>query len=76
MLAIRLPDARVWVLEPTLLAILPDIDAMRTMLPWILFAAMSFATALAVMKDPGDDVRNHPTSRRVEEIGLQNKTYR
>ena len=35
---------------------LPDIDAIRTMLPWILFATMSFATALAVMKDPEDDV--------------------
>jgi len=31
---------------------LPDMDAMRTMLPWILFATMSFATALAVMKEP------------------------
>jgi hypothetical protein len=32
---------------------LPDIEAMSTMLPWTLFATMSFATALAVMKDPG-----------------------
>jgi hypothetical protein len=36
----------------TLLAMLPDIEAMRTMLPWILFATMSLATAFAVMKDP------------------------
>jgi hypothetical protein len=41
-----------WGLRLTLLAMLPDMDAMRTMLPWILFATMSFATALAVMKDP------------------------
>ena len=40
----------------TLLAMLPDMDAMRTMLPWILFATMSFATAFAVMKDPGYNV--------------------
>lgn len=39
-------------LSLTLLAMLPDIDAIRTMLPWILFATMSLATALAVMKDP------------------------
>lgn len=35
---------------------LPDIDAMRTMLPWILFATMSLATAFAVMNDPNISV--------------------
>jgi hypothetical protein len=45
--------------ELTLLAMLPDIDAMRTMLPWTLFATISFATALAVMKDPEMLVSTH-----------------
>lgn len=49
----------------TLLAMLPDIDAIRTMLPGILFATMSFATALAVMKEPGMDCQHHSLQIRI-----------
>jgi hypothetical protein len=38
---------------------LPDIDAMRTMLPCTLFATISFATALAVINDPEMLVSTH-----------------
>lgn len=41
-----------WTFTLTLFAMIPDIEAINTMLPWILLATMSFATALAVMKEP------------------------